>query len=819
MLPARLRLSLDQAMTNDAFISYSHRADRELAAATETALERLARPLFAIRAIEVFRDASDLPASSGLGPALEAQLQASRWLIFFASPAAARSAYCNDELRWWVSHRGTEQLLLVLTDGMIAWDRAAGDFDWQATDALPPTLKGSFAAEPLYVDLREIRANSDQGLAHPGFRAAMLDLAAPIRGLPKNSLDSEDVRRQRQVRRLARGAVAAITLLGLAASVLAFVARQQAQISLARLLGVQAREVVHAQPDLGLLLAVESLRVSDTPTGRGAMLDALLDRPQLVRVLHGVDRSELERQGFRFLGRARPNSGRPQAPNGQAVRCDGGVEAAAVHEDGLRAAYGCYAGELRFADTSGLRGGAARAGHKQPVTSVLFTDDGRVVVTGGYDGRILLWHFASGVAMEPAFAEDELPVLALGLSADGRQLVSLHEGGPPRLWDLRLEPRLMHPLGGSDSPDEALEVLGPAESRSMGIIWHPGAALRLASVVEGAGPAGRLVGLRADGTPVYSTQDDGVASRTALDFDRQSGIFLKRVVAPTGQSSSLDLKDHSAGLDLRIETPGYPGAVAISPDRRRLVVAIGNALWMWSLPEGALLAGPIQLEAEAQVLRFDSGDAWLAAGLKDGRVQPLDPRTGLLTHAALDAHISTAMFGVQVMAASPDGKTLASGGPDGRIILWDTSTWKPRTSLAAHGVAVRSGPIFEGAVAVHALAFGPDGLSLASDTVGGMAVWFRADGEWTRRQLAVPRGTWDMAFTPDGRTLVTAGGDGLLRWDMDPASWQRKACQIAARNLTSQEWRQYLTFSSDGAARWLRYFDPRQRSTCSPYGN
>lgn len=399
---------------------------------------------------------------------------------------------------WWVSHRGTEQLLLVPTGGMIAWDRTAGDFDWQATDALPSTLKGRFAAEPLYVDMRELRANSDQGLAHPGFRAAMLDLAAPIRGVPKNSLDNEDVRRHRQVRRLARGAVAAITLLGVAASVFAFVARQQAQLSLARLLGVQAREVVHAQPDLGLLLAVESLRLADTPSGRGAMLD----RPQLRRVLHGVDRDELKQQGFRFVGQTRPDSGRLRAPNGQTVWCDGDVEVAAIHGDGSRAAYGCHAGEITFADASGLRRGSARAGHKQRVTSVLFADDGRVVVSGGYDVRILLWHFASGVAMEPALAEDELPVLALGLSADGRQLVSLHEGGPPKLWDLRLDPRLTQPLGGSDSPDEALEVLGPEKSRSMDILWHPGSALRLASGFEGVGLSRRLVGLRTDGAPV-----------------------------------------------------------------------------------------------------------------------------------------------------------------------------------------------------------------------------------------------------------------------------------------------------------------------------
>jgi hypothetical protein len=60
---------VSQTLSNDAFISYSHRADREPAAAAEKGPERLAKPLFAMRAVEVFPDVSNLPASSGLGPA------------------------------------------------------------------------------------------------------------------------------------------------------------------------------------------------------------------------------------------------------------------------------------------------------------------------------------------------------------------------------------------------------------------------------------------------------------------------------------------------------------------------------------------------------------------------------------------------------------------------------------------------------------------------------------------------------------------------------------------------------------------------------
>jgi hypothetical protein len=48
-------------------------------------------------------------------------------------------------------------------------------------------------------------------------------------------------------------------------------------------------------------------------------------------------------------------------------------------------------------------------------------------------------------------------------------------------------------------------------------------------------------------------------------------------------------------------------------------------------------------------------------------------------------------------------------------------------------------------------------------------------------------------FTPDGRHIIMGNFSyRAFEWDVDPTDWASHACEVAGRNLTREEWSQFL---------------------------
>jgi tetratricopeptide (TPR) repeat protein len=199
----------------DAFISYSHAKDRMVATRLQRLMQRLGKPWYVRRAMRVFRDDTSLSATPHLWPSIEEALKASRYFVLIASPEAAASRWVFQETEYWIEHKSADTLLLALSEGALSWDKAADDFVWSAATPLPPSLKGRFANEPKWVDLRAFR-DATHGPTDELLAAA--DLAAAIRGIPKEDLLSEEVRQHRRAMMLSAFAAACLFVLAVAAT-------------------------------------------------------------------------------------------------------------------------------------------------------------------------------------------------------------------------------------------------------------------------------------------------------------------------------------------------------------------------------------------------------------------------------------------------------------------------------------------------------------------------------------------------------------------------------------------------------------------------
>jgi hypothetical protein len=234
-------------MNYNAFISYSHAADNQLAPKLQRALQQFAKPFYKLRALNIFRDQTSLVSTPELWPTIQKALHASEYFILLASKDAAQSTWVQKEVQEWLDTHGgsVKQMLIVLTNDTIVWDNAANDFDWKLTDAIPHNLKGKFESEPLFVDLKWAKTEKEVTLKSPNFADAIATLAAPLHGVAKEEIYGEENKQHRKFRQVA-GAIIVLLILLSAASLREFFQankqRKEAQNQLAKNFAISAND-------------------------------------------------------------------------------------------------------------------------------------------------------------------------------------------------------------------------------------------------------------------------------------------------------------------------------------------------------------------------------------------------------------------------------------------------------------------------------------------------------------------------------------------------------------------------------------------------
>jgi hypothetical protein len=127
-------------------------------------------------------------------------------------------------------------------------------------------------------------------MRNPRFRDSVGELAAPIRGVPKDELIGEDISQHRRTLRLARGAVTLLALLlalavvgGVVALVQRNNARNQTELALAGQVSATGVANLADRLDVAQLLAAEGHSRRETPQTTAALFRAATESPYLTK--------------------------------------------------------------------------------------------------------------------------------------------------------------------------------------------------------------------------------------------------------------------------------------------------------------------------------------------------------------------------------------------------------------------------------------------------------------------------------------------------------------------------------------------------------
>lgn len=553
----------------DAFVSYSHGSDGAFAPGFQQRLEAFARRGRVTRALRVFRDDANLAANPNLWHGIEQALASSTWLVLLASPQAAESPWVGKEIEWWLRNRSVERILIGLTSGHLAWDGDAGGFD--AASTIHPALRGVLAAEPRWIDLRAVRALPKLDDDDPRVQEALAEFAAPLRGVEKDQLIGEHIRRQRRDKRRVRIALVVfmvLFLVALTAGVLAFVqgrlATEEARVATARLLAATAVRTSPSDAARANLLASEGYRLHRDSQTVAALFQVVNDNPELVgqHTLTAPVTALTASSGVVLAGTA----------DGRLVRWDPG---------------------------SG-RGTEVRMGARG-VTDVAINEDG--TVAAATDGqRAVVWHADE----EPVVLEQERPgQVALSPRGTTAVVLTAPDAPPQRLttFDAATGTR----RGGVEITDLYLDGLGMPDEQTVAVanggLWRRLGLTDLVVTVRQDEPMlppsrgglattsdnGSFTGFYAGWATVFDTSTAEIdPSLSGIDSPYTADVFAIRddgeriAVGGGGQLFVADV----GGMDDQynpVELHGAGGAqrVAFMGDSDRLVTAEGATLSLW----------------------------------------------------------------------------------------------------------------------------------------------------------------------------------------------------------------------------------------------
>jgi WD40 repeat protein len=765
-----------------AFVSYSH-TDKAWGDWLHKALETYRVPRRLVgkksrdgtippRLFPIFRDREELPVSADLSSNITEALSESRYLIVVCSPRSAKSRWVGEEIKTFKRLGRENRILALIVDGEPNASDEKPGFKVE-DECFHEAMRYRWSETGERSDIRTEPIAADAREGKDGRNNAKLKLIAGLLGV-----NYDEIRQREQERRLQRARRIGIVALGLVAifaglTIWATLAAREA-----------ARQKRQTQR---LLVASDSVRAQEL-FDRGDAATAVAFLARAVESDPDPHSVAAERLWFALTERAWP------VPIGIPMIHRDGLTSVCFSPDGKTILTASRDTTARLWDALSGKPIGQPLTHQRQLRRALFLSGTPYVLTVCTDGLVRVGDPKSGALLPKREIANPDTINSIAVSAGGKYFATGSVDGTIRVWD-------------SKNFSQACE-LHQAENVHT-LAFHPSDETLLLSV------SGKTAALWRVPDAILRFECKHEDEINAAAFDSRGSRILT-----ASNDRACRLWDATTGkfsdIELRHDVPVINAF--FSPDGDRLASIAGTRVWVWQLQNPVKLEQKLEHDSAVTCAAFSNDGLAIFTGTHDGKDRQWNVRTGKLVGEPIQENsaviamevargsgalvLGTAggtarvwrparrfpiadrlphVDSIESIIPSPDGRALLTACDDGNARLWDLSNTQSPQKLLHHRAAVLAG------------AFNPEGSTILTGGADARArSWQTKTGNAIGAPIVHPATVVKVAFRPDGKAFATATETGRAQF------WDAQTQQPIGQAMPHEPHISAMQFSRDG---------------------